>query len=34
MDPYRREMLLRGLDEIGKTLEREAAIAAYERSRP
>jgi 3-isopropylmalate/(R)-2-methylmalate dehydratase small subunit len=34
MDPYRREMLLRGLDEIGKTLELEAAIASFERSRP
>jgi 3-isopropylmalate/(R)-2-methylmalate dehydratase small subunit len=34
MDPYRRDMLLRGLDEIGKTLELEAAIAAFERSRP
>jgi 3-isopropylmalate/(R)-2-methylmalate dehydratase small subunit len=34
MDPYRRDMLLRGLDEIGKTLELEPAIAAFERSRP
>jgi 3-isopropylmalate/(R)-2-methylmalate dehydratase small subunit len=33
MDPYRREMLLRGLDEIGKTLELETAIAAFERAR-
>jgi 3-isopropylmalate/(R)-2-methylmalate dehydratase small subunit len=33
MDPYRRHMLLRGLDEIGKTLELEPAIAAFERSR-
>jgi 3-isopropylmalate/(R)-2-methylmalate dehydratase small subunit len=30
MDPYRREMLLRGLDEIGRTLELEPAIAAFE----
>jgi 3-isopropylmalate/(R)-2-methylmalate dehydratase small subunit len=34
MDSYRREMLLRGLDEIGKTLELEPAIAAFERARP
>jgi 3-isopropylmalate/(R)-2-methylmalate dehydratase small subunit len=33
MDPYRREMLLRGLDEIGKTLEDEARIAEFERRR-
>jgi 3-isopropylmalate/(R)-2-methylmalate dehydratase small subunit len=33
MDFYRREMLLRGLDEIGKTLELETAIAAFERAR-
>ena len=33
IDPYRREMLLRGLDEIGRTLELEARIAAYERRR-
>ena len=31
IDPYRREMLLRGLDEIGRTLELEPHIAAYER---
>jgi 3-isopropylmalate/(R)-2-methylmalate dehydratase small subunit len=31
MDPYRREMLLRGLDEIGRTLELEAGIAEFER---
>jgi 3-isopropylmalate/(R)-2-methylmalate dehydratase small subunit len=30
MDEYRREMLLRGLDEIGKTLLDERAIAAFE----
>jgi 3-isopropylmalate/(R)-2-methylmalate dehydratase small subunit len=33
MEPYRREMLLRGLDEIGRTLLAEQRIAAYERSR-
>ncbi|MBA3260678.1 MAG: 3-isopropylmalate dehydratase small subunit [Gemmatimonadales bacterium] len=33
MDSYRREMLLRGLDEIGRTLELEAGIAAFERHR-
>ena len=33
MDEYRREMLLQGLDEIGKTLRKEAAIAAFERRR-
>ena len=32
-DPYRREMLLKGLDEIGKTLLSEARIAAFERRR-
>ena len=30
IDDYRREMLLEGLDEIGKTLRDEAAIAAFE----
>jgi 3-isopropylmalate/(R)-2-methylmalate dehydratase small subunit len=30
---YRREMLLHGLDEIGRTLQHEAAIAAFERAR-
>ncbi len=34
MEPYRREMLLRGLDEIGRTLLEEPRIAAFERSRP
>src|SRR5205814_4616210 len=29
-DPYGRELLLQGLDEIGRTLLEEAAIAAYE----
>jgi 3-isopropylmalate/(R)-2-methylmalate dehydratase small subunit len=31
MDPYRRQMLLEGLDEIGQTLRQELRIAAYER---
>jgi 3-isopropylmalate/(R)-2-methylmalate dehydratase small subunit len=33
MDEYRREMLLRGLDEIGRTLLDEPRIAAFERRR-
>jgi len=33
MEPYRREMLLRGLDEIGRTLLEEPRIAAFERTR-
>ena len=33
MDEYRREMLLQGLDEIGKTLRDEPSIAAFERRR-
>ncbi len=31
MEPFRRERLLRGLDEIGLTLRHEAEIAAFER---
>jgi 3-isopropylmalate/(R)-2-methylmalate dehydratase small subunit len=31
-EPYGRELLLRGLDEIGRTLLEEPTIAAYERS--
>jgi 3-isopropylmalate/(R)-2-methylmalate dehydratase small subunit len=31
MDPYRRQMLLEGLDEIGQTMQQELRIAAYER---
>jgi len=31
-DPYGRELLLRGLDEIGRTLLDEPSIAAYERT--
>ncbi len=33
LEPYRREMLLRGLDEIGRSLLEEPRIAAFERSR-
>nr|MBA3522284.1 3-isopropylmalate dehydratase small subunit [Gemmatimonadales bacterium] len=33
IDPYRREMLLQGLDEIGRTLQQESRIAAFERGR-
>ena len=33
IEPYRREMLLLGLDEIGRTLLHETSIAAYERRR-
>jgi 3-isopropylmalate/(R)-2-methylmalate dehydratase small subunit len=33
IDPYRREMLLQGLDEIGRTLLEEPRIAAFERRR-
>ena len=31
--PYRRDMLLQGLDEIGRTLQREPEITAFERAR-
>ena len=30
LDPFRRECLMNGLDEIGLTLERGDAIASYE----
>jgi 3-isopropylmalate/(R)-2-methylmalate dehydratase small subunit len=33
IDPYRREMLMRGLDEIGRTLLDEASITAFEHRR-
>jgi len=33
MEPYRREMLLHGLDEIGQTLRVEDRIRAYETNR-
>ena len=33
IDAYRRNMLLRGLDEIGRTLLQESAIAAFEQRR-
>jgi 3-isopropylmalate/(R)-2-methylmalate dehydratase small subunit len=32
LDPYARETLLHGLDDIARTLKREDAIAAYEAS--
>ncbi|MFZ5816492.1 MAG: 3-isopropylmalate dehydratase small subunit [Bacillota bacterium] len=34
VDPFRRHRLLNGLDEIGLTLQHEAAITAYEATRP
>ncbi len=33
IDPYRRDMLLQGLDEIGRTLQHEADIAEFEHTR-
>jgi 3-isopropylmalate/(R)-2-methylmalate dehydratase small subunit len=33
IDEYRRQMLLQGLDEIGRTLQEEPLIAAFERRR-
>ncbi len=33
IDPYRKQMLLEGLDEIGRTLLEEPRIAAFERRR-
>jgi 3-isopropylmalate/(R)-2-methylmalate dehydratase small subunit len=33
IDPYRREMLMRGLDEIGRTLLQESKITEFERRR-
>ena len=33
MDPYRREMLMRGLDEIGRTLLEESRITRFEQRR-
>ncbi len=33
IDPYRRDMLLQGLDEIGRTLQLEPSIAAFEQRR-
>jgi 3-isopropylmalate/(R)-2-methylmalate dehydratase small subunit len=32
IDPFRRDCLLKGLDDIGLTLERESEIAAFEKS--
>jgi 3-isopropylmalate/(R)-2-methylmalate dehydratase small subunit len=33
IDPYRRDMLLQGLDEIGRTLQLESSILAFEQRR-
>jgi 3-isopropylmalate/(R)-2-methylmalate dehydratase small subunit len=33
IDPFRRHMLLHGLDEIGQTMQRTAAIDTYEAAR-
>ncbi len=32
VDPFRKESLLKGLDDIGRTLEHESAISAYEKA--
>jgi 3-isopropylmalate/(R)-2-methylmalate dehydratase small subunit len=34
IDPFRKQSLLKGLDEIGLTLEQETRIAAFEQSHP
>ena len=34
IDPFRKTTLLKGLDDIGLTLQHDAAIAAFEKSRP
>ncbi len=34
IDPHRKHLLLEGLDEIGETLQRASAIAAFEARRP
>ena len=34
LDPFRRECLLKGLDEIGLTLSRDAAMGDYEARSP
>ena len=34
IDPFRKESLLKGLDEIGQTLEKEGLIAAFEATHP
>ena len=34
IEPFQREVLLKGLDDISRTLQHEAAIAAYESKRP
>ncbi len=34
IDPFRKEVLLKGLDDIGMTLQHEAEIAAFEKTHP
>ena len=34
VDPFRKHLLLNGLDDIGQTLQRAASIDAYEARRP
>jgi 3-isopropylmalate/(R)-2-methylmalate dehydratase small subunit len=34
IDPFRKEVLLKGLDDIGMTLQHEADIAAFEKAHP
>ncbi|MFQ5926741.1 MAG: 3-isopropylmalate dehydratase small subunit [Terriglobia bacterium] len=34
LDPFRKKALLKGLDEIGRTLEHETRIAAFEKTHP
>ena len=34
IDPYRKEILLKGLDDIGMSLQHEAEISAFEKSHP
>ncbi len=34
IDPFRKEVLLKGLDDIGMTLQHEAKIAAFEKTHP
>jgi len=34
MDPFRKDYLLRGLDDIGLTLQHEAAISEFEKKQP
>ena len=34
IDAFRRECMLKGLDDVGLTLQHEAAIGTYEATRP